>query len=175
MNAACDQDSKTQFEMHRFGGPIATGETFELEAMSNLRHAWQTPSIPLKGKEHHKLDSEGAVLEALKKPRLAGTRHFHLLGDEDLDEMRGLLETMRDRRAEVVARWYELYARHFGEGCNLGESEFASIFEPAIVAAAGGPSGKEHGPLCRRRHPSQRSPGRAWGSILRAQRIASVV
>ena len=133
MNAACREDSETRFEMHRFGGATAAGETFDPGVLSNLRRTWRTRSISLAHKEQSKPDGEGAVPESPKRYCLAGTRQFHLLSDEDLDEMRGLLETMRDRRSEVVARWYELYAQHFGEECSLGESEFAGVFEPAIL------------------------------------------
>jgi len=60
-------------------------------------------------------------------------RHFHLLWDEDLDEMRGIFEAIRDRRAEVVAYWYELYTLHFGDARTLSEGEFYRIFEPALL------------------------------------------
>ena len=65
-----------------------------------------------------------------KRARLP--RHFHLLWDEDLDDMRGILTAIRDRRSEVVADWYQLYALHFGDARNLSEAEFSSIFEPAL-------------------------------------------
>ncbi len=60
-------------------------------------------------------------------------RHFHLLWDEDLDEMREIFEAIRDRRAEVVADWYQLYALHFGDARILSEGEFFRIFEPALL------------------------------------------
>ena len=59
-------------------------------------------------------------------------RHFHLLWDEDLEEMQGLFRAIRDRRNEVVADWYQLYALHFGSACTLSEAEFTRIFEPAL-------------------------------------------
>jgi transcriptional regulator with PAS, ATPase and Fis domain len=59
-------------------------------------------------------------------------RHFHLLWDEDLEEMQGLFRAIRDRRNEVVADWYQLYALHFGDARTLSEAEFARIFEPAL-------------------------------------------
>src|SRR5262249_10252721 len=62
----------------------------------------------------------------------AQPRHFHLLWDEDLDEMEELIRAIRDRRAEVVATWYQLYALHFGEARVLSEAEFSRIFEPAL-------------------------------------------
>jgi DNA-binding NtrC family response regulator len=60
-------------------------------------------------------------------------RYFHLLWDEDLDELRDVLKRMRDRRSEVVARWYELYLLHFGDERTLTEPEFRDIFEPALL------------------------------------------
>jgi transcriptional regulator with PAS, ATPase and Fis domain len=59
-------------------------------------------------------------------------RHFHLLWDEDLEEMRSIFEAIRDRRSEVVKSWYELYMLHFGDSRILSEAEFFRIFEPAI-------------------------------------------
>jgi DNA-binding NtrC family response regulator len=60
--------------------------------------------------------------------------HFHLLWEEDLDELREMLESVRDRHAEVVSRWYELYVSHFGDRRRLSESEFRHIFEPALLS-----------------------------------------
>jgi len=59
-------------------------------------------------------------------------RHFHLLWDEDLEEMHGIFEAIRDRRAEVIAYWYQLYTLHFGDARTLSEAEFFRIFEPAL-------------------------------------------
>jgi DNA-binding NtrC family response regulator len=59
-------------------------------------------------------------------------RHFHLLWDEDLEEMRNIFEAIRDRRQEVVAHWYQLYTLHFGDARTLSEAEFVRLFEPAI-------------------------------------------
>lgn len=64
--------------------------------------------------------------------RLGPPRYFHLLWDEDLDDMRAIFETIRDRRSEVVAHWYQLYMLHFGDARLLSETEFTRIFEPAI-------------------------------------------
>ncbi len=65
--------------------------------------------------------------------RSGAPRYFHLLWDEDLDELREILIAVRDRRAEVVSIWYELYALHFGEHRVLTEVEFRQIFEPALL------------------------------------------
>jgi transcriptional regulator with PAS, ATPase and Fis domain len=59
-------------------------------------------------------------------------QHFHLLWDEDLEEMREIFKAIRDRRSEVVTNWYQLYALHFGEARMLSEAEFSRIFEPAL-------------------------------------------
>ena len=60
-------------------------------------------------------------------------RYFHLLWDEDLDELRDVLTAVRDRRSEVVSVWYELYQLHFGDRRALSEVEFRKIFEPALL------------------------------------------
>ena len=65
-------------------------------------------------------------------PRAGLPRHFHLLWDEDLEEMREIFKAIRDRRSEVVAIWYQLYTLHFGEARSLSEAEFSRIFEPAL-------------------------------------------
>src|SRR5579883_1307767 len=65
-------------------------------------------------------------------PRAGLPRHFHLLWDEDLEEMRPIFRAIRDRRSEVIAGWYQLYTLHFGEARSLSEAEFSRIFEPAL-------------------------------------------
>ena len=66
------------------------------------------------------------------RPRAGLPRHFHLLWDEDLEEMQEIFKAIRDRRAEVVANWYQLYTLHFGDARALSEAEFSRIFEPAL-------------------------------------------
>lgn len=63
----------------------------------------------------------------------AAPKLFHLLWDEDLDELHEVLAAVRDRHSEVVAQWYELYELHFGEQRTLSQVEFRSIFEPAML------------------------------------------
>ena len=82
------------------------------------------PEVP---KNHQPVSSNGTP----QRPGLP--RHFHLLWDEDLDEMHGIFEAIRDRRFEVVAEWYRLYTLHFGETRLLSETEFCRIFEPALL------------------------------------------
>ncbi len=59
-------------------------------------------------------------------------RYFHLLWEEDLEELRPVIEAIKERRAEVVERWYHLYVLHFGDSRSLSEPEFRSIFEAAL-------------------------------------------
>jgi hypothetical protein len=59
-------------------------------------------------------------------------RHFHLLSDQDLQELRPILEAILKRRSEVVCQWHQLYALHFGDSRALSEGEFTDIFEPAL-------------------------------------------
>ncbi|MGO9062362.1 MAG: sigma 54-interacting transcriptional regulator [Candidatus Binataceae bacterium] len=60
-------------------------------------------------------------------------RYFHLLWDEDLDELRAVLERIRDRRGEVLSKWYQIYLLHFGDERSLSQAEFRRIFEPALL------------------------------------------
>ncbi|MBV8453590.1 MAG: sigma 54-interacting transcriptional regulator [Deltaproteobacteria bacterium] len=73
-----------------------------------------------------------AIIDSDTPARAGLPRHFHLLWDEDLEEMREIFKAIRDRRSEVVATWYQLYALHFGEARMLSEAEFSRIFEPAL-------------------------------------------
>ena len=73
-----------------------------------------------------------AVSDESTPSRAGRPRHFHLLWDEDLEEMQDLFKAIRDRRAEVVANWYQLYSLHFGDARVLSEAEFSRIFEPAL-------------------------------------------
>ncbi len=66
--------------------------------------------------------------QACKQPR-----YFHLLWDEDLDELREVLECIRDRRGEVLSNWYKIYLLHFGDERSLSEAEFTRIFEPILL------------------------------------------
>src|SRR5208283_6046811 len=73
--------------------------------------------------------------EPVKNVTRAGpARYFHLLWDEDLDELHDVLAAIRDRRAEVISGWYELYQLHFGDRRALSEVEFQDIFAPALLS-----------------------------------------
>jgi transcriptional regulator with PAS, ATPase and Fis domain len=51
---------------------------------------------------------------------------------KDLNELAPALCAVRDRRTEVVSRWYSQYALHFGDLRTLSDAEFTAIFEPAL-------------------------------------------
>jgi hypothetical protein len=70
---------------------------------------------------------------SLPAPRIGQPRYFHLLWEEDVEELAPVLRAVRDRRAEVVSLWYSLYVFHFGNSRTLSEVEFTSIFEPALL------------------------------------------
>lgn len=55
-------------------------------------------------------------------------RYFHLVWDEELDELGSALEAIRAKRAEVVAHWHQLYVMHFGDSRSLSEREFLELF-----------------------------------------------
>jgi hypothetical protein len=38
--------------------------------------------------------------------------YFHLLWEEDLDDLHELLERILERRGEILTLWYELYRLH---------------------------------------------------------------
>src|SRR5713101_6770805 len=71
---------------------------------------------------------------SVRSIRTGAPRHFHLLWDEDLDDLRPLLRAIIARRSEVVGEWYQLYVLHFAEDASLSEAEFRRIFEPTFLS-----------------------------------------
>jgi DNA-binding NtrC family response regulator len=55
-------------------------------------------------------------------------RYFHLLWQEELDDLRGVFEALKRRRSEVLEEWYRLYTMHFGDSRSLTRAEFFDIF-----------------------------------------------
>ena len=70
-------------------------------------------------------------------PRTGTPRHFYLLWDEDLDDLRPLLAIVVAERSTIVTEWYKIYALHFGDNASLSEGEFSRIFEPALLFGDG--------------------------------------
>ena len=58
--------------------------------------------------------------------------YFHLLWEEDLERLRPILESVRDRCAEVIGFWYQLYVLHFGSERTFSEPEFRRLLEPPL-------------------------------------------
>ncbi|HUY26524.1 MAG TPA: sigma 54-interacting transcriptional regulator [Candidatus Binataceae bacterium] len=67
-------------------------------------------------------------LTPLPNPVPPAPRYFHLLWDEELDELRPVFEAIRSHRDEVLANWYNLYTLHFGDQRALTRTEFFAIF-----------------------------------------------
>jgi two-component system, NtrC family, response regulator AtoC len=57
-----------------------------------------------------------------------GPRHFHLLWDTELDELRPVLESVQKHRNSVLEHWHELYILHFADSRSLAKPEFIEIF-----------------------------------------------
>jgi DNA-binding NtrC family response regulator len=61
-----------------------------------------------------------------------GPRHFHLLWDGELEQLRPILKRVSERLHEVIGHWYQLYLLHFGEQRTLSEREFHEIFYTSL-------------------------------------------
>jgi DNA-binding NtrC family response regulator len=59
-------------------------------------------------------------------------RHYHLLWDEELEELRPILKLIYERLKEVVDHWYQLYVLHFGDTRTFSEPEFRDLFYGAL-------------------------------------------
>jgi hypothetical protein len=55
-------------------------------------------------------------------------RYFHLIWDDELDELQDALQTIQKHRAEVLEHWYSLYLLHFADSRALNRTEFIEIF-----------------------------------------------
>lgn len=60
-------------------------------------------------------------------------RHFHLLWDEDIEQLQDIFRALLERSEQIVRHWYKLYVLHFGDARCLSEAEFTRIFEPALT------------------------------------------
>jgi len=59
-------------------------------------------------------------------------RHFHLLSDQDLEELRPISQTIVQRRGEIVPDWYQKYVHHFADSRSLSQGDFERVFENAL-------------------------------------------
>lgn len=55
-------------------------------------------------------------------------RYFHLLWEEELDDLRSVLESVQKNRDRVLDHWYQLYVLHFADTRALSRVEFVEIF-----------------------------------------------
>jgi transcriptional regulator with PAS, ATPase and Fis domain len=55
-------------------------------------------------------------------------RYFHLIWDDELDELQDALQAIQKHRAEVLEHWYSLYLLHFADSRALNRTEFMEIF-----------------------------------------------
>lgn len=61
-------------------------------------------------------------------------RYFHLVWDEELDELRPALEAILAKRAQLLEHWHDLYVCHFGDSRMLSEHDFLELFGREIDA-----------------------------------------
>jgi len=54
--------------------------------------------------------------------------YFHLLWEEDIEQLACTLNLLQTRRDEVLHRWYELYRLHLGKSCTLSEPDFKQMY-----------------------------------------------
>jgi transcriptional regulator with PAS, ATPase and Fis domain len=55
-------------------------------------------------------------------------RYLHLLSDQDIRELRPLLEVLRLRRDAVLLGWHQRHVEHFAAALTLSKSEFIELF-----------------------------------------------
>jgi two-component system response regulator HydG len=55
-------------------------------------------------------------------------RYLHLLSDQDIRELRPLLEILRARRDAVLLGWYQRHLEHFGAALTLPKADFIELF-----------------------------------------------
>ena len=61
-------------------------------------------------------------------PDVKRPQYFHLLWDEEIERLRDILQMLRDRHAEVLDRWYQLYTIHLGDAATLSQHEFYALY-----------------------------------------------
>ncbi|HVN90420.1 MAG TPA: sigma-54 dependent transcriptional regulator [Candidatus Binataceae bacterium] len=67
-------------------------------------------------------------------PMKGTPEHFHLLWEEELNELQPVLETIRERRDQVLEDWMQLYALHFGPARGLSDFDFKRLFGGELEA-----------------------------------------
>ncbi|HYA35145.1 MAG TPA: sigma-54 dependent transcriptional regulator [Candidatus Binataceae bacterium] len=54
--------------------------------------------------------------------------YFHLLWDNELEDLRGILESLKTHKNQVLTNWHRLYVIHFGDARSLTEPEFMELY-----------------------------------------------
>jgi transcriptional regulator with PAS, ATPase and Fis domain len=72
-------------------------------------------------------------LDVTERARSGRPRYFHLLWEDDLQELAPVLREVRDHLSEVISTWHSLYVLYFGNSRVLSDTEFTSMFEPALL------------------------------------------
>lgn len=61
-------------------------------------------------------------------PNSGSPRYFHMLWDEEIERLQGVLQLLQTHHIEVLDRWYHLYTVHLGEAAALSRHEFYSLY-----------------------------------------------
>lgn len=61
-------------------------------------------------------------------PNSGSPRYFHLLWDEEIERLQGVLQLLQTHQIKVLDRWYHLYTIHLGEAAALSRHEFYSLY-----------------------------------------------
>jgi hypothetical protein len=118
MVAACMEN----FEVSR----LASGFERPAFSASSLPHRDNRP----KGPAYPTTEWLGPL--GSQSPERSHPRHFHLLSDQDLDDLRSISRMILQRHSEIVQDWYRQYVFHLGDGQTLSRQEFRHIFEDAL-------------------------------------------
>ena len=137
MNAAFAYDSeRPQFEGW-LGNPssiLSAADRSRFAVKGPTGHQW--PSRPPRSMGTPASNGAGTPTS----PRMGGAnpsprdfpRYFHLLLDNEIAELRPLLEDILKQCSEVVREWYQLYVLHFGDSGALSKSDFTRFFQSAL-------------------------------------------
>ena len=63
--------------------------------------------------------------------------YFHLLSDTEIERLQIVLRIVRDERAGVLDRWYQLYVLHFGTDRTFSKPEFEEYFGADLDGVVG--------------------------------------
>src|SRR5208282_5022317 len=113
-------------------------------SFAQARSRNRLPRRPAKSDSGERMMSSGSsndkdqlgetAIQAAGAQAAGAPRYFHLLWEEELDGLRGVLESLRRHRGDVLTRWHQLYLLHFGDRRSLKESEFFEIFGKELDA-----------------------------------------